>query len=278
MEVDPPLDGARRTGSREPAAGRRAGRARVQPDGSADDGSDRRGLAGDPTGPPALAAEPAGPPDVAIDPAALPAAGLEAVSEGAGLGRLRDLAAGCRACDLWLRATQTVFGAGRPDARLMLVGEQPGDQEDAAGRPFVGPAGGVLDRALGEAGIDREAVFVTNVVKHFKWRRSGKRRLHERPDRAEVAACAPWLEAELGVVRPAALVLLGATAGKALLGPRFTLKAQGSRPIESELAPFVMATIHPSAVLRAPDSAARRAAFDRLVADLHLAAAHLGRE
>lgn len=192
-------------------------------------------------------------------------------TEGAGIEQVRDLAAGCRACDPWQRAPQAVFGAGPSDARLVLVGEQPGDREDVAGKPFVGPAGAVLDRALGAAGIDRDAVFVTNVVKHFKWRPSGKRRLHERPDRAEVAACAPWLEAELAIVRPEGLVLLGATAGKALLGPRFTLKAQSGRPIESDLAPLVMATIHPSAVLRAPDAEARRVAFERLVGDLGLA-------
>ena len=210
-----------------------------------------------------------------VDPAELPAAGLDAVASGAGLDQVRALAAGCRACDLWRRATQTVFGAGPSGARLVLVGEQPGDREDVAGRPFVGPAGAVLDRALGAAGIGREAVFVTNVVKHFKWRPRGKRRLHERPDRAEVAACAPWLEAELAILRPEALVLLGATAGKALLGPSFTLKAQAGRPVESDLAPWVLATIHPSAVLRAPGGEARRVAFERLVEDLRLARGHL---
>jgi uracil-DNA glycosylase family protein len=210
-----------------------------------------------------------------IDPAALPAAGRDAAEAGADLRRIAELAASCRACDLWQRATQTVFGEGTRDARVMLVGEQPGDQEDLAGEPFVGPAGRMLNRALADAGIDREQAFVTNVVKHFKWRPSGKRRLHERPNRAEIRACGPWLEAELAAVRPDALVLLGATAAQALLGPSFRVTQHAGRPVQSALAPFVIATLHPSAILRARDATEREASYGRLVDDLRLTAAAL---
>jgi len=199
----------------------------------------------------------------------------EAVSQGrASLPEVRTGAAGCRACDLWARATQTVFGEGPVPARWMLVGEQPGDREDVEGAPFVGPAGRVLDEALDRAGIDREQAFVTNVVKHFKWRPSsgGKRRLHERPNRAEVGACLPWVEAELALVRPQALVLLGATAAQALLGGDIRVTRDHGRPIESTLAPLVLVTIHPSAVLRSRDRAARDAAMTGFVDDLRLAA------
>jgi DNA polymerase len=150
----------------------------------------------------------------------------------------------------------------------MLVGEQPGDREDLTGEPFVGPAGGVLDRALRDAGIDRERVFVTNVVKHFKWRPSGKRRLHEKPTKAEVRACAPWLQAEITLVRPSAIVCLGATAASALLGPDVRVSMLAGTPVPSSLAPLVMATLHPSAILRAGGGEATRAAYDRLVGDL----------
>ena len=207
--------------------------------------------------------------------AAVPEALHRAVVRGtAGLGEIREAAAGCRACDLWVRATQTVVGQGPVPARVMLVGEQPGDREDLAGKPFVGPAGGVLDEALERAGIDREEVFVTNVVKHFRWKpvAGGKRRLHEKPNRVQVEACLPWLESELALVRPNALVLMGATAAQALLGPEVRVTRDHGRPFASDLAPLVLVTIHPSAVLRSRDRAARDAALEGLVADLRRAA------
>jgi uracil-DNA glycosylase len=188
------------------------------------------------------------------------------------LAKLRQAAAGCRGCDLYRRATQTVFGEGPARADVLLVGEQPGDREDLAGRPFVGPAGALLDRALGDAGIARARAYVTNVVKHFKWRACGKRRLHEKPTKAEQRACAPWLDAELALVTPRALVCLGATAATALLGPQIRVSALAGIPVDSSLAPLVMATLHPSAVLRAGGGDAARAAFDRLVGDLRLVA------
>ncbi|HEU4672368.1 MAG TPA: UdgX family uracil-DNA binding protein [Candidatus Limnocylindrales bacterium] len=211
-----------------------------------------------------------------VDPADLPAAGLAAAESGASVETVTELAAGCRACDLWARATRTVFGRGPVPAPVMLVGEQPGDREDVAGEPFVGPAGQLLDRALADAGIDRERIFVTNVVKHFKWRPSGKRRLHEKPDKVEVAACHPWLEAELALVRPEALVCLGATAAGALLGPDVRVSRLALTPVESPLAPLVVATLHPSAVLRATDGEAREVSFARLVGDLGMVAEQLG--
>ncbi len=193
------------------------------------------------------------------------------------LPQLREIAAGCRACDLWERATQTVFGAGDPHSPLVLVGEQPGDQEDRAGLPFVGPAGQLLDRALTAAGIDRERAFVTNVVKHFKWKPApgGKRRLHERPSQGEVRACVPWLEAELSLIRPEALVLLGATAAQVLLGSAFKLTAHRGELIDSPLAPLVVATIHPSAILRSRSEADRSGEMTAFVADLSSVAAEL---
>ena len=166
------------------------------------------------------------------------------------LPALREAAAACRGCHLWKLGTQTVFGEGSKPARLMLVGEQPGDQEDLAGRPFVGPAGRLLDEALEEAGIDRVDAYVTNAVKHFKWQARGKRRIHQKPNWAETAACRPWLEAELEVVQPRVLVLLGAVAAQSLLGRQFRVTQNRRRLIESELAPAVTATIHPSAILR----------------------------
>jgi DNA polymerase len=207
----------------------------------------------------------------AVAPEARPQAAAVAAAKGdAEFDDVRDAAAGCRACDLWARATQTVFGRGPVPARLMLVGEQPGDQEDVQGAPFVGPAGRILDRALDEADLDRERVFVTNVVKHFKWRPapSGKRRLHDRPDRVQIGACLPWVESELALVRPEALVLLGATAAQALVGPKVRVTRDHGVPLESELAPLVVATIHPSAILRAQGGPAREAAYAGLVADL----------
>jgi len=169
------------------------------------------------------------------------------------LATLREAAAGCRACPLWRTGTQTVFGEGLKRADVMLVGEQPGDREDREGRPFVGPAGRLLDEALQEAGIDRTRAYVTNVVKHFKWQARGKRRIHAKPSWSEVAACKPWLEAELSVVRPDVLVCLGATAAQALLGRSFRVTRQRGEEVESDLASHVLATIHPSAILRAED-------------------------
>jgi uracil-DNA glycosylase len=192
------------------------------------------------------------------------------------LDALRGAAACCRACDLWRLGTQTVFGEGPRDARLMLVGEQPGDQEDQVGKPFVGPAGRLLDRALEEAGIGRDGVYLTNVVKHFKWRPSpnGKRRIHQRPNEREIAACKPWVEEEIALLRPLALVCLGAVAAKALLGPEVRVTRQRGQLLESPLAPLAMATVHPSSILRAPDDA-RRAAREAFVADLAAVAAAL---
>ena len=178
----------------------------------------------------------------------------------------------CRGCDLWSRATQTVFGEGPRTAKVLFVGEQPGDKEDLAGHPFVGPAGRVLDEALGEAGIDRKRVFVTNAVKHFKWRASGKRRLHERPNSAEITACRVWLELELRLVKPDIVVALGATAAQALLGRAFRVTKDRGRLVESPLAARVVATVHPSSILRAPDEESRRAEMRAFVRDLRTVA------
>lgn len=184
------------------------------------------------------------------------------------LRSLRRAAGECRGCHLHERATQTVFGEGRVGSRLVLVGEMPGDAEDEAGRPFVGPAGRVLSDALEEAGIDRRDAYVTNVVKHFKWRPRGKRRLHERPNADEVRSCRPWLEAELERIAPRVLVALGATAAKALLGSSFRISREHGRFVESDLAAYVTATTHPAAVLRRPTPEGRREERQRLVADL----------
>jgi DNA polymerase len=197
------------------------------------------------------------------------------VPDHATLPSLRAAAAGCRACPLWERGTQTVFGEGPTLAEVMLVGEQPGNEEDLSGRPFVGPAGRLLDRALAAAGIDRRSVYVTNSVKHFKWEPRGKRRIHQKPSAGEVRACRPWLEAEIGAVRPRAIVCLGATAAQALLGRAFRVTEHRGELVASPLAPLVMATVHPSSILRAPDDAARRAELDQLVEDLTTLAAAL---
>jgi DNA polymerase len=196
------------------------------------------------------------------------------VLEHGGLEEARATIDACRACDLWQRATQGVFGAGTTTARLMLVGEQPGDREDLAGEPFVGPAGRLLDEALGEAGIDREQAFVTNVVKHFKWRPSGKKRLHDRPNRQQISACRPWLDLEIELVKPELVVLLGATAAQAILGPAFRVTLDHGRILEPAApgGPRRMATLHPSAVLRARTPEAREEARRTLVADLAAAA------
>ena len=191
------------------------------------------------------------------------------------LKALREAAAGCRGCHLYAPATQTVFGEGLKRAKLALVGEMPGDREDRAGRVFVGPAGRELDKALERVGIDRRDVYITNVVKHFKFEERGKRRIHQTPKKFEVDACLPWLRAELDVLHPEALVLLGATAGKALLGSRFRLRDARGRPVDSDLAPLVTATIHPSAILRAPDDEARHAEREAFTADLATVAAYL---
>ena len=186
--------------------------------------------------------------------------------------KLREIAKGCTACDLYTRGTQTVFGEGSPRARVVFVGEQPGHEEDLAGRPFVGPAGRLLDRALVEAGIDRSKVYVTNVVKHFKWEPRGKRRIHAKPNAAEIAACRPWLDAELALSRPEVVVCLGATAAQALLGRQFRVSAERGRWVKSRLAPHVMATVHPSSILRAPDDETRHAEMRRFVDDLRTVA------
>jgi uracil-DNA glycosylase len=187
------------------------------------------------------------------------------------LPALREAAAGCKGCHLWQLGTQAVFGEGPGSASVMLVGEQPGDQEDKAGRPFVGPAGRLLDKALVEAGIDRSATYLTNAVKHFKWQARGKRRIHQKPTWAEITACRPWLEAELAVVQPLVLVLLGATAAQSLLGRQFRVTQNRSKLVESDLADAVTATVHPSAILRGePDR--REAEFAAFVNDLRFAA------
>jgi DNA polymerase len=174
----------------------------------------------------------------------------------------------CRGCDLWSRATQTVFGEGPRTAKVLFVGEQPGDKEDLAGQPFVGPAGRLLDEALIEAGIDRKRVYITNAVKHFKWRASGKRRLHMRPNSTEVAACRIWLELEIRLIKPAVVVALGATAAQALLGPAFRVTRERGKVVSSPLASRVVATVHPSSILRAPDDESRRAEMRVFVRDL----------
>jgi uracil-DNA glycosylase family protein len=203
-------------------------------------------------------------------PEARAAAAPAAAAAGAGIELMRRAAAGCQACDLWEHATQTVFGVGSVPARIMLVGEQPGDQEDLEGEPFVGPAGRMLDRALAEAGIDRAETFVTNVVKHFRWKPvpGSKRRLHEKPSKVQVRACLPWVAAELEIVRPEALVLLGATAADGLLGPDVRVMRDRGRPITSDLAPHVFVTIHPSAILRAGDAISRADAYNGFRDDL----------
>jgi uracil-DNA glycosylase len=190
------------------------------------------------------------------------------------LSKLREAAAGCKACPLWETGTQTVFGEGATKAEVMFVGEQPGDQEDKEGKPFVGPAGKLLDKAMEEAGIDRSLAYVTNVVKHFKWQARGKRRIHQKPNWSEIAACRPWLDAELQVVKPRVLVCLGATAAQALLGRQFRVTKERGRPVESDLAPVVVATVHPSSILRA-DEEDREVEFAALVSDLKAVATQI---
>jgi uracil-DNA glycosylase family protein len=193
------------------------------------------------------------------------------VPERPSLTKLREAAAGCTACPLHETGTQTVFGEGNSKAEVVFVGEQPGDQEDLQGRPFVGPAGKLLDKALEDAGIDRSQVYVTNVVKHFKWQARGKRRIHQKPNWSEIAACRPWLEAELEVIEPRVLVCLGATAAQALLGRDFRVSRQRGELVESDLAENVLATVHPSSILRA-DQETREAEYRELVRDLETVA------
>jgi len=191
------------------------------------------------------------------------------------LPALRAASAGCKACDLWKLGTQTVFGEGRANARVMLVGEQPGDKEDLQGRPFVGPAGAVLDKALGAAGIDRNDVYVTNIVKHFKWEPRGKRRLHKKPNALEISACRPWLDAEIKVVRPEVVVLLGASAAQGIMGRQFRVTQQRGQWVQSNIAPLVMATVHPSSILRSPEDDSRHEEMRKFVDDLKKVAAQL---
>lgn len=192
------------------------------------------------------------------------------------LDALREASAGCQGCDLYARATQTVFGEGDGHARVMLVGEQPGDREDLEGAPFVGPAGRLLDEALERAGVDRGATYVTNAVKHFKWEARGKRRLHKKPSSREVAACRPWLLAEMAAVRPEVVVCLGATAAQSLLGPQFRVTRQRGQVFPGPDGTRITATVHPSSILRAEDEASRVREMDQFVADLHGVAAILG--
>jgi DNA polymerase len=201
--------------------------------------------------------------------AKFPGAG-QFVPEHATLALLREAAQTCRGCDLYLHGTQAVLGEGPQHSPLVLVGEQPGNEEDLAGRPFVGPAGRLLDRALQEAGIDRAGVYVTNAVKHFKFEERGKRRLHKKPALSEVQACHPWLEAELSVIRPQVIGCLGATAAQALLGKEFRLTKERGRPIELPSSPLIVATVHPSSILRAPDADSREAEYRQFVSDLEV--------
>jgi DNA polymerase len=184
------------------------------------------------------------------------------------LSSLKNAAAGCRACDLWKKGTQTVFGEGSRRVNVMFVGEQPGNEEDLTGKPFVGPAGRLFDGALEAAGLDRKQTYVTNVVKHFKWEPRGKRRIHKKPNSMEIAACRPWLEAEIALIKPDVIVALGATAAQALIGPQFRVTKQRGEFIPSPLAPYVMATVHPSSILRAPDDETRQLESRRFIDDL----------
>jgi DNA polymerase len=192
------------------------------------------------------------------------------------LPKLREAAAGCAACDLWKTGTQTVFGEGSKSAEIVVVGEQPGDKEHLAGKPFVGPAGRVFDEGLDAAGIDHRLAYVTNAVKHFKWDARGKRRIHQKPNATELAACRPWLDAELDAVHPKVLVAMGATAAQALLGREFRVTKDRGRPVDSELAPYVIATVHPSSILRQRTDDERGAAMRDFVGDLKVVAKLLG--
>jgi uracil-DNA glycosylase family protein len=200
------------------------------------------------------------------------------VPETSSLKELAAAAKNCTACHLFKRGTQTVFGEGPKQATMMLVGEQPGDYEDVAGKPFVGPAGKIMDRALEEAGINRKEVYVTNAVKHFKWEPRGKRRIHQKPNSREIAACKPWLEAELRLVKPKLVVALGATAGQTILGPAFRVTRERGKVLSSKLAPKVVATVHPSSLLRQPDEESRQREYAHFVRDLRVALKAAGAE
>jgi uracil-DNA glycosylase len=200
---------------------------------------------------------------------------LPRISSAKSVTGLKETARGCRACDLWEGATQTVFGEGSVQAKVMLVGEQPGDKEDLAGHPFVGPAGKVLDKALKSAGISRENVYVTNIVKHFKSVQRGKWRIHKRPNAEEMSACRPWLDAEIALIRPKIVVCLGSSAAKALIGRNFKVTEKRGKLLKSDIADYITATVHPSSILRAPDSDSRRVAMKEFTKDLCLIAGHL---
>jgi len=191
--------------------------------------------------------------------------------------KLQAAAADCKACHLWKLGTQTVFGEGKQSSTVMFVGEQPGNSEDLEGRPFVGPAGNLLDKALLEAGIERSQVYLTNVVKHFKWEPRGKRRIHKKPNAAEIYACRPWLEAEIAVVKPKAIICLGSTAAQAVIGPKFKVSVQRGTFVDSPLAPLVTATVHPSSILRAPTDEARHEEMARFIDDLKKIAKRIGK-
>jgi uracil-DNA glycosylase family protein len=191
--------------------------------------------------------------------------------DSSSLSTVREAAKDCEACHLYKHATQTVFGEGPKKAPIMLIGEQPGESEDVAGKPFVGPAGKIMNRALKEAGIDRKEVYVTNAVKHFKWEPRGKRRIHQKPNSREVAACRPWFEAELRLIKPKLVVALGSTAGQAIFGPSFRVTRERGKLLSSEIAPRVVATVHPSSLLRQPDEESRRREYNHFVADLRVA-------
>ena len=205
-------------------------------------------------------------------PKASPKTAADFIPDRLSLTSARDAAKDCQGCDLWMRGTQTVFGEGSRKAELMLVGEQPGDAEDLSGHPFVGPAGKLLDRALADAGLDRGAVYVTNVVKHFKWEPRGKRRIHKKPSASQIAACRPWLDTEIALVKPGAIVCLGATAAQALLGRAFKVTAHRGELVPSPLAAIVVATVHPSSILRAPDDESRHLEMKKFIDDLRAVA------
>jgi DNA polymerase len=190
---------------------------------------------------------------------------------------LREASKECKGCELWTKGTQTVFGEGSSHARVMFVGEQPGDKEDLSGKPFVGPAGALLDKAMVEAGIDRKEGYVTNAVKHFNWEPRGKRRIHKKPNSMHIAACRPWLDAEIAATKPEVIVCLGATAAQALLGRTFKVTQRRGEPMKSDLAPYIVATVHPSSILRAPDDESRHEEFGKFVHDLKKVKAAMGR-
>lgn len=212
-----------------------------------------------------------------MTPRKLPTTAQELIPKRATLASVRKAAGACRACPLWKSGTQTVFGKGPRDAAIFLIGEQPGNEEDLSGQPFVGPAGKLLDRALEKAGIDRKQAYLTNVVKHFKWEPRGKRRIHKKPNGAEIRACLPWLDVEIELVKPAIVVCLGATAAQTLLGKDFRVTLERGRVIREDSLPPIIATVHPSSILRAPDETTRKTEMRRFISDLKKAAAFVGK-